>query len=317
MLYLGSLEKNPVTEGKLYNFNTLAKLLILVVTMFEVMVVYVLFALNYLYKNYFRDFINTLAEIDKILIKLGHEFNYNSEFLINVVVNLAGPLFTFCNVAMEVDNVKREKLTPIPPVLIFCHIFPFMLVHHGESQFVTANIILHSRFSVVNSFLGKLYERAAQESKYAGRQKKVGVISDLLKNWKSDEKILNSCIQCHDKLCDMCDVVNKIFGFIIIVGSVIQFNTIVFAFCYCYYSISIRPISTLGWFFWSLYRIYELTRKSVSAHICAKELKIFALQLTHRKVSFTALGLFPLDATFAFTVIGAATTYITIIYQFQ
>jgi hypothetical protein len=37
------------------------------------------------------------------------------------------------------------------------------------------------------------------------------------------------------------------------------------------FQLSIRPISTLGWFLWSILRIYELARKSISAHIRASE----------------------------------------------
>ncbi|CAH1364259.1 unnamed protein product [Tenebrio molitor] len=329
MLYLGSLETNPVIAGKMYNFNTLAKLLILVVTLVGVLAMYVVYLLSYSFKPLFRDFFNTIATIDKSLAKFGHRFNYRTEFLENVLVTVAGPIFILSNLAMELWNIPREKITPIPPVLLFCHLFPFVLIHHGESQFFLTNRILQRRFAVVNLILEKLNERFVLRGKYCNQQKKI----------KTDEKILDFCVQSHDKLCDMCDIVNKLYGFPLIIGCLIQFNTIVFAFCYCYFSLSIRPISTLGWFLWSILRIYELARKSISAHIRASEthatfqwinkllihcnahveekLKIFSLQLKHRNVYCTVLGLFPMDGSFAFTVIGAATIYITIIYQFQ
>ncbi|KAH0811787.1 hypothetical protein GEV33_011005 [Tenebrio molitor] len=404
MLYLGSLETNPVIAGKMYNFNTLAKLLILVVTLVGVLAMYVVYLLSYSFKPLFRDFFNTIATIDKSLAKFGHRFNYRTEFLENVLVTVAGPIFILSNLAMELWNIPREKITPIPPVLLFCHLFPFVLIHHGESQFFLTNRILQRRFAVVNLILEKLNERFVLRGKYCNQQKKI-VLRDLIKNEKTDEKILDFCVQSHDKLCDMCDIVNKLYGFPLIIGCLIQFNTIVFAFCYCYFSstiwslasggfcqmpkwrmvargdnvdnsrrsrrrttfsrfpvvgcsgtkvyrylipttvgivgymaekypqqiqfhfsfqLSIRPISTLGWFLWSILRIYELARKSISAHIRASEthatfqwinkllihcnahveekLKIFSLQLKHRNVYCTVLGLFPMDGSFAFTV---------------
>ncbi|XP_068894943.1 putative gustatory receptor 28a isoform X2 [Tenebrio molitor] len=270
MLYLGSLETNPVIAGKMYNFNTLAKLLILVVTLVGVLAMYVVFLLSYSFKPLFRDFFNTIATIDKSLAKFGHRFNYKTEFLENVLVTVAGPIFILSNLAMELWNIPREKITPIPPVLLFCHLFPFVLIHHGESQFFLTNRILQRRFAVVNLILEKLNERFVLRGKYCNQQKKI-VLRDLIKNEKTDERILDFCVQSHDKLCDMCDIVNKLYGFPLIIGCLIQFNTIVFAFCYCYFSLSIRPISTLGWFLWSILRIYELARKSISAHIRASE----------------------------------------------
>ncbi|XP_068140324.1 putative gustatory receptor 28a [Drosophila tropicalis] len=42
-----------------------------------------------------------------------------------------------------------------------------------------------------------------------------------------------------------------------------------------------------------------------------------SLQLSHRRVRFTAAGLFPLDRTLYFTITGAATTYLIILIQFR
>ncbi|XP_055600916.1 putative gustatory receptor 28a [Uranotaenia lowii] len=47
-----------------------------------------------------------------------------------------------------------------------------------------------------------------------------------------------------------------------------------------------------------------------------KQLTNFSLQLTHRKVAFTAYGFFNLDFTLLFTLTGAATTYLVILVQF-
>ncbi|KAJ9600499.1 hypothetical protein L9F63_009269 [Diploptera punctata] len=43
----------------------------------------------------------------------------------------------------------------------------------------------------------------------------------------------------------------------------------------------------------------------------------FSLQLLHRKVQFTACGFFPLDFTLLYSIVGAVTTYLVILIQFQ
>ncbi|KAJ9599233.1 hypothetical protein L9F63_010317 [Diploptera punctata] len=48
-----------------------------------------------------------------------------------------------------------------------------------------------------------------------------------------------------------------------------------------------------------------------------EELQLFSLQLLHRKVQFTACGFFPLDFTLLYSIIGAVTTYLVILIQFQ
>nr|CAD7267280.1 unnamed protein product [Timema shepardi] len=46
-------------------------------------------------------------------------------------------------------------------------------------------------------------------------------------------------------------------------------------------------------------------------------LRQFSLQLLHSKLHFTACGLFPLDYTLIYSIVGASTTYLIILVQFQ
>ncbi|XP_023704213.2 putative gustatory receptor 28a [Cryptotermes secundus] len=48
-----------------------------------------------------------------------------------------------------------------------------------------------------------------------------------------------------------------------------------------------------------------------------EELRLFSLQLLHRKVKFTACGFFPLDFTLLYSIVGAVTTYLVILIQFR
>lgn len=149
LLYFASLDEtpNPVTNGKIYNFNTLAKLLILVVSMVGSLTLYGILLLSYLNKKSFRDFVNTIAAIDETLTKLGYNINHQLDFNVSLAITLIGPFFTLSNITMELWNISREDIDPIPEVVILSHVIPFMLIHQGETQFVVANVILRHRFA--------------------------------------------------------------------------------------------------------------------------------------------------------------------------
>ncbi|XP_023709129.2 putative gustatory receptor 28b [Cryptotermes secundus] len=70
----------------------------------------------------------------------------------------------------------------------------------------------------------------------------------------------------------------------------------------------------------------EMNRTAVVVHrflcktndlVLREELQEFSLQLLHRKVKFTACGFFPLDYTLFYSIVGAVTTYLVILIQFQ
>lgn len=214
------IRDNPVLSGKLYNFNTLARLLILVVSLVGVLSTYVLFVLSYMYKDNVATFFNTLATIDRKFYKMGYKVDHKKDFFGDALLSLAGPTFTLANLTMELWNIPYENLLPIPPSVLYgLYIFPFTLIHHGETQFAVACLLLKRRFKMINRILQDLFGKKSINSPKA-------------------ELCIQCCIKYHFKICDACDLINQIYGFLIIVGSLIQFNTIVFAFCYCYYSVS-------------------------------------------------------------------------------
>ncbi|XP_059479287.1 putative gustatory receptor 28b [Neocloeon triangulifer] len=64
-----------------------------------------------------------------------------------------------------------------------------------------------------------------------------------------------------------------------------------------------------------LSEIYRLLNHSLDTKD-SDELKTFALQLSHRKVQFTAAGVMPLDFSLLYSFIGVVTTYLVILTQF-
>ncbi|XP_069677283.1 putative gustatory receptor 28b [Periplaneta americana] len=62
--------------------------------------------------------------------------------------------------------------------------------------------------------------------------------------------------------------------------------------------------------------VHKLLSKTKDPEV-REELQLFSLQLLHRKVQFTACGFFPLDFTLLYSIVGAVTTYLVILIQFQ
>ncbi|KAJ9591819.1 hypothetical protein L9F63_001636 [Diploptera punctata] len=62
--------------------------------------------------------------------------------------------------------------------------------------------------------------------------------------------------------------------------------------------------------------VHKLMTKTSNSHV-REELELFSMQLLHSKVRFTACGFFPLDFTLLYSIVGAVTTYLVILIQFQ
>ncbi|XP_069698463.1 putative gustatory receptor 28a [Periplaneta americana] len=96
---------------------------------------------------------------------------------------------------------------------------------------------------------------------------------------------------------------------------------------YAYYMWFLHYALKLVWLvYYSSSTIYQANRTAILVHkLLAKirdsdireELRLFSLQLLHRKVQFTACGFFPLDFTLLYSIVGAVTTYLVILIQFQ
>lgn len=179
LAYLGSLAHNPVTDGQLYNFNTFAKLLILAVTYVAAFAVFAILILSFIFKKCYTNLLNDISALDKILTKLGQPINHQLDFYMALVLTISGPLVILLNIAMELWNIPRENIDPIPSVVLACHLLPFLYVHQGETQFAVSNVILRRRFKAVNNILQNLHERRIRK-KSANNGKNFVVINSMI-----------------------------------------------------------------------------------------------------------------------------------------
>jgi gustatory receptor len=154
--------------------------------------------------------------------------------------------------------------------------------------------------------------------------------------------------QTYSDLYDITESINGIYGYQITLELAYDFVT--FISC-LYYSTELtsnvkkigdlnllRATSSLCWVMQTLVRILSITASCFAAGEEARrtvtvvhklllrqtilpdtstELQLFSMQLLSNKVEFSAGGFFPVNLSLAYSMVGAATTYIIILFQFK
>jgi len=154
--------------------------------------------------------------------------------------------------------------------------------------------------------------------------------------------------QTYSDLYDITESINGIYGYRITLELAYDFVT----FVSCLYTAMefkmivrepgnrnlLRAISSLFWVTQTLVRILSITSSCSAAGDEARrtgtvvhklllrqslprdtstELQLFSIQLLSNKVEFSAAGFFPVNLSLAYSMVGAATTYIIILLQFK
>ncbi|KAH8412028.1 hypothetical protein KR222_007039, partial [Zaprionus bogoriensis] len=165
---------------------------------------------------------------------------------------------------------------------------------------------------------------------------------------QNPEYALKQVSNIHNLLCDICQTIEEYFTYPLLGIIAISFLFILFDDFYILEAL-MNPkrldyfeddeffaffLTQMIWYIVIIFLIVEassttIRHSSCSAAIVHKILNItddpelrdrlfrLSLQLSHRKVSFTAAGLFHLDRTLIFTITGAATCYLIILIQFR
>jgi gustatory receptor len=155
-------------------------------------------------------------------------------------------------------------------------------------------------------------------------------------------------------LCDVTELINKIYGYQIILEVAYNFVSLV---SYLYYaletltdkktadhnkrgedSVILEVVSSLCWVTQNLIRVISITASCFAASEEARrtstvvhklllrqtlkgdtsaELQNFSMQLLSNKVEFTAGGFFSVNLSLVYSMVGVATTYIIILLQLK
>ncbi|XP_017851574.1 putative gustatory receptor 28a [Drosophila busckii] len=165
---------------------------------------------------------------------------------------------------------------------------------------------------------------------------------------QSPEYAIKQVANIHNLLCDICQTIEEYFTYPLLGIIAISFLFILFDDFYILEAL-LNPkrldksedeeffaffLTQMMWYIVIIFLIVEassntIRNSSFAAAIVHKILNIsddpelrdrlfrLSLQLSHRKVCFTAAGLFRLDRTLIFTITGAATCYLIILMQFR
>ncbi|KAJ9583545.1 hypothetical protein L9F63_022108 [Diploptera punctata] len=260
---------------------------------------------------------------------------YNSKKLVVVLNELSS--IQFRNVHYK--NKVKIYICYIPVTFLFLMIICSVLTKGSHSMFASHADILNgltsTRFALlILPYLQLLHILIILKEKFESLNSKVisGRII-LLKN-------------AHNLLCELTEKVNGIYSVqitVVIALGFVQITTcsftiirfILFANIDTFAKFTICGITVWITFFIIMFTIllclcsaisFEANRTGILVHKALKavedssvkeELEEFSLQLLQRKVQFTACGLFPLDFTLLCSIIGAVTTYLVILIQFQ
>jgi gustatory receptor len=160
--------------------------------------------------------------------------------------------------------------------------------------------------------------------------------------------------QAYSDLYDVTELINKIYGYQILLEVAYNFVSLV---SHLYYaletlnanktvdhnqrgeeSIILEVVSSLCWVIQNLVRVLSITASCFAASEEARrtgtvvqklllrqtlkgdtsaELQLFSMQLLSNKVEFTAGGFFSVNLSLVYSMVGVATTYIIILLQFK
>lgn len=180
-------------------------------------------------------------------------------------------------------------------------------------------------------------------------------LSIPINNQRSEEvSRIHTLRQVFSDLCDVTELINKIYGYQIILEVAYNFVSLV---SYLYYaletltdkktadhnkrgedSVILEVVSSLCWVTQNLIRVISITASCFAASEEARrtstvvhklllrqtlkgdtsaELQNFSMQLLSNKVEFTAGGFFSVNLSLVYSMVGVATTYIIILLQLK
>ncbi|XP_068896176.1 putative gustatory receptor 28b, partial [Tenebrio molitor] len=159
----------------------------------------------------------------------------------------------------------------------------------------------------------------------------------------ADPTILKQIItlaKIHEILCKAAHRTNLNYNIQMLPSLAHQFFISLYSIFYYYWMYSSKPFSALCWLGWGFLKTYEILHVAVACHFASEEaeevgrkvhkvlirndneeveekLLAFSKQIMHSKFRFTLCGLFNIDASLLFNMIGSSATFIIIMIQFQ
>ncbi|XP_044265411.1 putative gustatory receptor 28b [Tribolium madens] len=317
------------------NYNAgVTKIGIIFQILANIMVTYVIYLINISNSHKILTCIESIKKADMKFRDLGEKIIYRKHFLYEICMIFVGFLAILGRSIVTLIYMGRNIFLTTDETH-FALFFPLFVSYLVQINFVLLITLVHERFALINRLLTNfnaekinhnyLNSKPSHEYQTKHTQPKIELLMEL-----------------HDFLTDVGNKLNDSFSVQILSCLTSQFLTEVFTIFYLYYESLIlkNKIAALVWFMWALWTTLEIFYVTINCHLTTKEAKntgiaihkvlmnesdpnvkrklmVFSQQINHRPLQFTACGLFYIDATLIFTIVGAAATYLLIMLQFQ
>ncbi|KAJ6640745.1 putative gustatory receptor 28b [Pseudolycoriella hygida] len=296
---------------------------------------------------------NMLAKVDGKLKDLGVEIDYVSTlkftgiavatFILIYGFYLGGSFWlletsnVFPNFAVWMTFFLPHAMTSMVAIMFMC------IVKQIRLRIRCLNVVLTN---LCQTYMNGVASKGSIN--YIKSKRLVGMNASFFIIEKDVISVLDEACRIHEDLCDTCFITEQYFAvqmltIVSIAFLVIVFNSyyvlevilgngqynksigdkefvIFFIYQMCMYTLAVLIIVQS-----SHSAVVENEKCSIFVHKLLNiftELEVkeklmqFSIQLLHRKVRFTAFGLFSIDRTLIFTITGATTTYLIILVQF-
>ncbi|XP_037033693.1 putative gustatory receptor 28b isoform X1 [Bradysia coprophila] len=299
--------------------------------------------------------LETLSCIDGKFVELGIDISHRNALWFNLkscfVATVACGIYTATTIAFL---LQRKSGNQRSYSVVVTHFWPYFVLTNLILTFLSFTRLICTRFKAVNQILRNLCGSESTKSfnvtisPLKSFKQSQDSSSNLLAERKLVEVVKDVC-GIHDDLSDTCLLAEEYFalkmltivgiGFLIIVFNLYYVMEIAFGqipdefqeesykfLIFLVFQVAMNILGILCIIQSSCAISNENRNCSIYVHklmntttddIAKEKLLQFSLQLIHRKVKFTALNLFPLDRTLIFTIAGAATTYLIILFQFS
>ncbi|EFA07632.1 putative gustatory receptor 28b [Tribolium castaneum] len=317
------------------NYNSgVTKIGIIFQILANIMATYVIYFINISKSHNILTCIENIKKADLMFRDLGEKIIYRKHFLYEVCMILFGVLAILgrsivTHIYMGRNIFLTENETH------FALFFPLFVSYLVQINFVLLITLVHERFALINRLLDNFNEEKVKHNY-------LSLKPPYEYQTKYNQAKIELLMELHDFLTDVGNKLNDSFSIQILSCLTSQFLTEVFTIFYLYYESLIlkNKIAALVWLMWSIWTTLEIFYVTVNCHLTTKEAKntgiaihkvlmnesdpdakrklmVFSQQVNHRSLQFTACGLFYIDATLIFTIVGAAATYLLIMLQFQ
>ncbi|KAL3287456.1 hypothetical protein HHI36_001927, partial [Cryptolaemus montrouzieri] len=241
-LIAANVGKDIFTSKKQYDFNKIAYLLYVATVITAIFSVYVQYALTLYGTPLIIHMLETVRKSDNLIAKIGYRFKYKAGFIINFVIITSGMYFITFNTVLEVWNSTREDMGSYSffEIVVIC--WPQFVIHVLESEFMLSGLMLFTRFFAVNLIVETLFKNNGGKHFLRDPPNFLSRTYNFVKHPDaSDEYALYCVMKSHYALFRISVVHNNTFGVILTFSALIQFTTIAFAICFCYYKWNEEP----------------------------------------------------------------------------